>query len=529
MQINIRTSEANQDIVRKLTAKLPVGTKENVVARIALGYSLQNGKRFASSEFNIYDSKGKEYKDHILFDAKYRDFYIALICQHYGVYKTNENIPKYVKLHIDHGLELMDNIFSNSHNYTFLDFLISHLDKGTSFLSATKENLGAVKNNNQNIEKSYFVEPIKLLLGNHLDNKDEEIYLNFNNTSLYNNNHIAVAGNSGTGKTQFALQLLHEITIKSNHHINFIYLDFKGLKDGDLVEMKPFFDETQTMFIKAPNTPFPLNPLSFIDCINDVNKQMGIDKLVDIIGKYSNIGIKQRGELREATNEAFLTKKLGEYPNFSEIYEQLLDIVGERRDTLTEIIEELSRYKVFEEQRDKKAKNFLNQNVYLSLSGDLSNSVRFTSLFLIINYIYNIFMNMENTPVENGYRAMRYVLLIDEAHTIFKEKKYQDILEKILREIRSKGVSVILLSQGIEEFNQKTFDFSSMCEISFLLDVKDKNNTKAINKFLGFGEKDGTNAYRSLEKIEKGLAISNIKEFPKGELFEIKQFYKNLK
>ena len=61
-------------------------------------------------------------------------------------------------------------------------------------------------------------------------------------------------------------------------------------------------------------------------------------------------------------------------------------------------------------------------------------------------------MNMESTPTENGCRAMRYVLLIDEAHVIFKEKKYQDILEKILREIRSKGVSVVLLSQGIEEF-----------------------------------------------------------------------------
>lgn len=253
---------------------------------------------------------------------------------------------------------------------------------------------------------------------------------------------------------------------------------------------------------------------------------MGIDKFVDIICKYSNIGIKQRGILREATNEAFITKKPGEFPSISEINEQLLNIVGEKRDTLTEIIDELSRYEVFKE--DKTIKNFLNENIYLSLSGDLSNSVRFTSLFLIINYIYNVFMNMENTPVENGFRSMRYVLLIDEAHVIFKEKKYQEILEKILREIRSKGVSIVLLSQGIEEFNQPSFDFSSMCEISYLLNVKDKGNTKAINKFLGFSDKDGTKAYRSLEKIQKGQAISNMKEFDKGELFEIKQFWQNL-
>lgn len=523
MQINIRTSETNQEIVRKLTSKLPVGTKENVIARIALSYSLQNDRHFTPSEFNVYDSKGKEYKDHILFDAKYRDFYISLICQHYGIYKTDDNIPKYIKLHIDHGLESMDNLFSNNNNYTFFDFLTEHLDKGISFLDTVKVSLDAVKNNNQSIEKSYFNEPIKILVGNKIDDVSEDIILNFNDTKLYNNNHIAVAGSSGTGKTQFALQILKEISEKSNHHVNFIYLDFKGLKDDDLIQMKPFFERTKAQFINAPTTPFPLNPLSFIDGINEVNKQLGIDKFVDIICKYSNIGIKQRGILRNATGEAFLTKKSGEYPSFSEINEHLLELVGDKRDTLTEIIDELSRYNVFRE--DKNVKSFLNQNVYLSLSGDLSNSVRFTSLFLIINYIYNVFMNMDSTPTENGCRAMRYVLLIDEAHVIFKEKKYQEILEKILREIRSKGVSVVLLSQGIEEFNQPNFDFSSMCEISFLLNVKDKNNTKAINKFLGFSDKDGVKACRSLEKIQKGQSISNIKEFSNGDLFELKQFY----
>ena len=70
---------------------------------------------------------------------------------------------------------------------------------------------------------------------------------------------------------------------------------------------------------------------------------------------------------------------------------------------------------------------------------------------------------MENAPVISGVQALRYVLLIDEAHVLFKDKKSKELLESILREIRSKGVAVVLLSQGIEEFNQPTFDFSSMC------------------------------------------------------------------
>ncbi|MBL1147147.1 MAG: DndE family protein [Pseudomonadota bacterium] len=525
MQINLKTSEANLEVVKSLTSKLPTGTKENVIARIALCYSLQQGKHFSSSEFNAYDSKGKEYKDQTLFDSKYKDFYIALICQHYGVYRTDENIPKYIKLHIDHGLETMGNVFENSKEYNFFDFLLEHLEKGMSVLDTVKISLDAVRNNNQKVEKTHFAEPIKINIGRTLDT-NEPIVLNFNNSEKYNNNHIAVAGNSGTGKTQFALELLRQISEASNHHVNFIYLDFKGLKKDGVKELQPFFDKTKSIFVDAPQVPFPVNPLSFIDTINEKDRLMGIDKFVDIVGKYSNLGIKQSGILRDATVAAFANKKAGDYPSIPEINEILLEMVGDKRDTLTEIIGDLSRYNIFEE--DRKGKHFLDKNVYLSLSGDLPNTVRFTALFLIINYIYNTFMNLDNTPVEKGHRGMRYVLLIDEAHVIFKERKYQGILEKILREIRSKGVSVVLLSQGIEEFNQSEFDFSSMCEMSFLLDVKDKNNGRAINKFLGLSESEANKVCRSLEKIKKGQAVSNIKEFSKGELFKMSQLWENI-
>ena len=127
MQINIKTSAANQAIVTRLTQKLPGGAKENIIARIALGYSLSSGKRFQQNEFNAYDSQGKEYKDHILFDPASRDFYIALICQAYGINKNNELIPKYVKLHIDHGLELICSALII--NILFLIFLWSTLER----------------------------------------------------------------------------------------------------------------------------------------------------------------------------------------------------------------------------------------------------------------------------------------------------------------------------------------------------------------------------------------------------------------
>ena len=82
MQINIKTSAANQAIVSNLTQKLPGGAKENIIARVALGYSLSTGKRFKQNEFSTYDSQGKEYKEHILF---------VNICQNPNIF----TIPRY--------------------------------------------------------------------------------------------------------------------------------------------------------------------------------------------------------------------------------------------------------------------------------------------------------------------------------------------------------------------------------------------------------------------------------------------------
>lgn len=526
MQINIKTSEKSQEIIRRLTAKLSDRpTPENVIARIALAYSLQIGKKFNLRDAEKGDNKGKEYKDHILFDSLNRDFYIALICQYYGVSKADDSIPKYVKLHIDDGLEALDRIFSSS-EYGFFDFLNEYIEKGLRFLSHTAPVGTHVRNQNQRIEKSYFSDLIRLEVGKKLESQ-ESVYLTMNDGTMYNNCHIAVAGNSGTGKTQFALDLISQIHEKSNGLVNFIYLDFKGLKNGDREAYEKFFSATKTEFVDVPTIPFPINPLTFIDNVNESNKRMGIDKFVDIICKYNpSLGVKQRGALTDATTEAFNDQVGGTYPTIQEVNQKLQESYH-KQDSLTEILNGLCRHRVFLED-SKNTSNFINKNIYLSLSGDLPNEVRFTSLFLIVNYLYNVFMNMENSPIVNeNVPSLRYVILIDEAHVLFREKKYSDILQNMLREIRSKGVSIMLLSQGIEEYNQKEFNFSSMCEIAFLLDIKDKTNVKSMEKFLGLSEKEGLIITQSMSKIKKGQAISNIKEFDKGKLFEVSQYWKH--
>lgn len=522
MIINIRTSKANQDIVSSLTQKLPGNAKENIIARIALGYSLSSGKRFTLAEFNDYDSGGKEYKDSILFDAANKDFYVALICQTYGINKNNDLIPKYVKLHVDHGLELINYQFQNRPHYTFFDFLVENLSKGIDAIEDAPVSLDAVKNNNQHIDKSTFTGPIEIKVG-YNPNTQEPVNFCFNNTKLYNNQHIAVAGKSGSGKSQFALEFLRQLTIKTQGQVNFLFLDFKGISKEDRDKMSDFFNTTHTKCINAPDEPFPINPLSFIDNINKTNKLVGINKFVDIIAKYSNIGKVQQQTLKEAVQEAFNRNTSGDYPALKEVYE----IIQENEPKLgsLEIMGRLTEYELFASKVNNPS-TFLNNNYYFSLSGELDNTVRFTSVFLIINYIFNVFSNMGNTDVNGDYREMRYVLMIDEAHDLFREKKSLEILEVVLRKMRSYGVSVFLLSQGIAEYNTANFDFSQECETAFLLPINDMANTKAINKFLGLTQKDGNTALRNLEKLSNGQAVSNIKEYTRTAVFDVVQYWK---
>ena len=242
---------------------------------------------------------------------------------------------------------------------------------------------------------------------------------------------------------------------------------------------------------------------------------------MDIVASYYHAGTNQTMQLKDAVKLCFANKKGGQYPTLSEIYEEVRNSSDADKSKLLRILEGLSDYSIF---ADESNKDFLNKNYYFSLSGNLPDDIRFTSIFLIINYIFQQFMTMSDAPVVNGNRAMRYILLIDEAQIVFRDHKAKEILQVILEQIRSRGVAVVLLAQNVKEFNQPTFDFSSLCALSFLLDIKDKNNLKLINKFLGFSDADAKKVMKSMEKIQAGQAISNLKEFKKGELFDIRQF-----
>jgi DNA sulfur modification protein DndE len=126
MFTQIRTSKENKEIVSQLTRTLGLGA-ENVIARIALTYSLSKDNKLELK--NIHNSSGKEYSKSVLF-GEYYDYYLGLICVHYNLYKTDKDLPKYIKMHIDDGLQLLNEEINERSNIDGFDFLVEKIEVG---------------------------------------------------------------------------------------------------------------------------------------------------------------------------------------------------------------------------------------------------------------------------------------------------------------------------------------------------------------------------------------------------------------
>ena len=134
---SIKTSERNREVVRELTGKLHLAS-ENLIARIALAYSIAQGRRLDPRD--VQDSKGKEYSAKVLL-GDYPEFYVAIVCQHYGLYKSDHDVPRYIKMHIDDGLSLISEMTKDNPNLPLFDFVVEQIESGLLPLQAPANSL----------------------------------------------------------------------------------------------------------------------------------------------------------------------------------------------------------------------------------------------------------------------------------------------------------------------------------------------------------------------------------------------------
>ncbi len=287
--------------------------------------------------------------------------------------------------------------------------------------------------------------------------------------------HICITGMSGSGKTNLALGLLSELSIKNKPFLIFDWKkSFRPLLSADKKIL------CFTIANSAVSNEFKLN---INRPPNGVAPREWLNMLCDLITESFAASYGVHKLLSEALDQSF--RDLGVYEG-SENYPTWLQV----RDRLEEKLEDMRGRKnresewlisalriahiltfgEFSNVINHKGKpligieDLLSKKIILELNSLGNSEKRFFCSF-ILAYIYKY-----SKANEASTNEFRHAILIDEAHNIFLKQKpifvQELITEVIYREIREYGISLICLDQHISKLSDVVAG-NSACNIAF--------------------------------------------------------------
>lgn len=535
--MRIRISKRNSELIEYLSSIYNF-KYDGIIARVAFCLSLQLNKKFITFEESQLSSDGKDWRDErALFgvsnnDKSYYVIYKSMLDQHYNKLLTENDFIKLFKCHLDFGLEKINqelsdkNLTSGYHIY----YIMNIVKRGIDLINETNSFVHQSVMKNEIKSYDYLIE---ICLGK--DEKEQDVKFRINDLNEFDSCNFAIAGMVGSGKTELVKDILYQISIQSNNKLNFIFFDYKG--EGNPDRLKEFFEFTNSKMVDLRKNSISLNPLSFINLIDKRTQEFNIKSFVDFVCTIATqLGAKQKHILQTVIYDCFeqLNSLQALIPeNYTNSHPTLIDIFeglqkyyennGISPDSLYTIISDLAK-NIFSDNSLPEKKKIYEQSLYINLPLELSDTLRQLCVFLTLKYLLAEFSSTNDTdPTPDRVKPLRYVIVVDEAHVYLKNKNASKALEDILRVLRSKGVVVIMLTQGVEDYKTKNFDFSSQIKIPVCLNINNKDY-KLIESFVGT-PRSKQKLQEAISNLEPQKAIINIIE-PK--VIKINQFWKTV-
>lgn len=287
----------------------------------------------------------------------------------------------------------------------------------------------------------------------HPGNEPVELVLNGRGSSP----HVAFMGKVGSGKTQTGIEMAMEIA--STARIPILLIDPKGefAQSGVLSETLSRFNLDITP-IDVGQTPIPLNflPSPEVGSASIANAAMQFRDSIALCCRGS--GDIQKDLLRVAIDKTIRAPGVRDLEMIKANYRAELQAVNKGHDSILGRLNELTTLRCFEPVYE--AQDFFQKSWVLSLNAIGTEEVKRLVILLVIDALKNHLLRQPDTAVNDGYRTLRHLLFIDEARRILAEKKYQSLVD-IVRQGRSKGSMVVLLSQDPSDFEGQADDFTT--------------------------------------------------------------------
>jgi len=265
-----------------------------------------------------------------------------------------------------------------------------------------------------------------------------------------NSPHVAIMGGVGSGKTRTAVFMLERL--RENTQVPLIAFDFKGdLAEGDLERA------FGAKIVEVPQSPIPLDVLA-LDNSDDNAVALAAQRLRDSLTtlRGTRFGTQQRDLLATATERA-LRRRIP--CRLSDIRDALVDLYeqqGRSHDGAVSTLNDLCRFVLFEPVHSPS--EFFRESWIIRLRQDLPDLVRSVIVTLVTDALDRWLNSLPDSVVDaNGYRALRVVALIDEAHRVLGCNLPG--LSNLVRFSRSKGGMIWLISQSPDDFQGEDDDF----------------------------------------------------------------------
>ncbi|MCG5531012.1 ATP-binding protein [Halorhodospira halochloris] len=289
--------------------------------------------------------------------------------------------------------------------------------------------------------------PDKLLIGTR-GNQQQPVYWHYGHPKL-NNRHLLILGTSGSGKTYAIQCLLAEMAAQQLHSLIIDYTD------GFLpAHMEPPFEQIakpETHFVrhyKLPLSPFRPQRLQADPSLPETEETP-----YDIAGRiasiftalYSTMGEQQKATFMRVIEDGVATSSGF---NFHELHQRLKG-EGQHGETLANKIEPLIKADPFREGENAAWDEMLSSSEHRVQILQLATMSRNVQRLITEMVLWDLYDYAKN----NGSKYRPIPVVLDEIHSL--DHSSDSPIDKMLREGRKFGLSMILATQTIKDLTQE--------------------------------------------------------------------------
>jgi hypothetical protein len=318
--------------------------------------------------------------------------------------------------------------------------------------------------------------------------------------------HIALMGAIGKGKTMTGTQMAIELVQKAR--IPFLFIDPKGefVEDGRVVGPFSVFGSAVTG-IEVGTDPLPLN---FLPPHNAPTQRIAraAMRLRDTLAMCcKSPGDLQKDLLRTAIQDVINSRGDRSLDTIRDRYEAALLANGKSgTDSIISRLNEMTGSNMPCFEPTLQPAQFFTRSWVVSLHLLPEELKRLVTLVLL-DAVSSFLLEQADSPVSGGYRVLRHLLVVDEARKTLRERRSESLVD-LIRQGRSKGSVVMLLSQDPSDFEGEADDFTS--QLGTVIAFSCNQTKKGLGALEGvFGRKLQAAEFADTQ-LEAGVAFVKI-------------------